>query len=116
MSAPLSKIATPEQFNELLAAALREVAELTRTQPNYPVWRMLLSHLTRMQELSSAPGRLRTADTDRCLPGTIAAKELEPATDVAVYELCQRLHELQYFFQVHLPKFRASRRFWSAES
>jgi hypothetical protein len=107
---PPGAIRSRAQFDSILATTIDEVSRRERDEPAYPVWGLLRRHLERMRDTSSGGRTPRREDRDKCLPGTIAMRELEPAHDPEIYDLCQRLHELQYYFQEFLGS--AWARFW----
>jgi hypothetical protein len=101
-----------QQFDAILDAALEKVKDFGKRQPHFPVWAGLQRHLERMKEVTSFNRYPRDKDKDTCLPGTIAMPELEPATDIEIYTLCQELHALQYYFQIRMKPPSLWSRFW----
>ncbi|MEZ4296520.1 MAG: immunity protein Tsi6 family protein [Polyangiaceae bacterium] len=102
MKPALSAIKSRSQFDQVLAKTLADVRAREAAAPAYPPWKWIVQQLDAAQKWS-ADGRAPTKqERDKILVGTIAMRELEPTTDLALYDLCQRLHELQYYFQEHL--------------
>ena len=95
-------LTTRAEFDALLAETIEEAIARETAEPGYPVWGALRRHLERMRDISSGGRVPSRKERDRCLPGTIVTRELEPMTDVEVYRFGQRCHELQYYFQVTL--------------
>jgi len=106
----LGAIRSRAAFDAVLATTIEDVRAREAAEPTYPVWALLGRHLERMREASSDGRTPHRKERNSCSPGTIAMRELEPAHDAALYDLCQRLHELQYYFQEHLGS--AWLRFW----
>lgn len=103
MSAPpFSKITTRDQFDEMLAQAIADTRAMQAKEPDYPVWALILRHLQGAAKSLENGGTPTKAQRDSFMVGTIATRELEPAHDPDRYELTQKLHELQYYYQVHL--------------
>jgi len=102
MKPPLSDIKTRRQFQTILTQTREELERRAAAEPAYPLWQSLLAQLRAMEQWT-ADGRVPTKEErDRILVGTMAMRELEPTDDIPLYELCQALHELQYYFQEHL--------------
>ncbi len=102
MKPPLSDIKTRTQFQEVLRRTRDEMRTRVKTESAYPLWPSILAQLEAM-ETWTAGGRVPTKEErDRIVMGLMASRELEPASDLALYDLSQRLQELQYYFQVHL--------------
>jgi hypothetical protein len=99
---PLSKIQTREEFQRILKQTRKDMSKLAEAQPLHPLWKSMLAQLRAMEEWSK-DGRVPTQEErDKIIIGVQVVRELEPVEDDAMYDLTQRLHELQYFFQEHL--------------
>jgi hypothetical protein len=99
---PGPAIATREAFDAVLARTLTEVTAAMRLAPGEVVWRVLAKQLLAMTQWSSGGRTPTPLERRRISIGTVAARALEPPVDLATHDLCQRLHELQYCFQMVL--------------
>ena len=102
MTAPFSKLTTRAEFDDMLAKAIADTRAMQAKEPDYPVWRLIRSHLEGAAKSLDNGATPTKAQRDQFMVGTIAHRELEPAHDPDRYELTQKLHELQYYYQVHL--------------
>lgn len=102
MKPPLSDIKSRRQFQKILAQTRDELRARAAAEPVHPLWNGLLAQIQAMEEWTRG-GRVPTKEErDKIVVGTIAMRELEPTDDIPLYDLCQRLHELQYYFRQHL--------------
>lgn len=102
MTAPLSNIKTRAEFQRILKQTRQQMAKLAEAEPLHPLWKSMLAQLKAMEEWTK-DGRVPTQEErDRIILGVQVVRELEPVDSDAMYDLTQRLHELQYFFQEHL--------------
>lgn len=102
MKPPLSRIKQRAEFEQILADTLASVAAREAAEPGYPVWKLLRVQLDAAKQWTRKGRGPSKEERDEFMVGTIVARELEPAYDLKLYELCQDLHELQYYLQVHL--------------
>lgn len=102
MKPPLSDIKTRAEFQRILKQTRQDMSKLAEADPLHPLWTGMLAQLRAMEEWTK-DGRIPTQEErDKINIGTLVVRELEPVEDEALYDLTQRLHELQYFFQEQL--------------
>lgn len=102
MKPPLSDIKNRAQFQKILTRTLEEMSERAKAQPVYPLWQNLLAQLRAMEDWTKDKRVPTKEERDRISMGTLAMREIEPTDDLELYDLSQRLHELQYYFQEQL--------------
>jgi hypothetical protein len=92
------EIKSRTQFFQVLAATIQEMKNFIKNEPGNTTWEALDVQLDAMLRWT-ANDRTPTADErHRITIGTVAVRELEPAYDPVIYDLTQRLHELNYYF------------------
>lgn len=82
------------EFFAGLASTTAEVDALVAREPAYPVWGLLQRQLHAMAKWSANGTDPTPEQRERVWIGLVAVRELEPARDAKIADLCGRLHEL----------------------
>lgn len=90
------------EFANALDVTVAEVDALVRTEPDYPVWRMLQQQLHALQDWSRTTANPGSEKLRAISIGLIAARELEPTDQAWLQDLIDRLHLLNHYWR-HWP-------------
>jgi len=85
-------------FYNVLNDTAKEIKDLITSEPGNSTWELLDMQLDAMLRWTANDRTPTPEERHRITIGTVAVRELEPAHDPAIYDLTQRLHELNGYF------------------